>query len=562
MQEKNNSLKSIIEYFYFWEENTPDSVFLRQPNGNEWITLTFKEAGMEARKMATALQKQGLQQGDHIGIYSKNCYHWVLADLAIHMGGYVSVPYYASLPKDQLKTVIDLSDLKALFVGKLDNWGTREEILPQGLKVIKFPHYPDNAEIPIGIDWDELIEENKPLKENYIPNLDDLWTILFTSGTTGLPKGVMHIHRSPALIMHHERQTDWVGVFHIKNSRFFSYLPLNHAGERIGVESTAITVGGSISFVESIDTFVKNLRETQPTLFFSVPRIWNKFYQGILEKIPKKQLDFYLKVPILRNVIKNKILEGIGLKHVKVAATGAAITPAFVKEFYKKLGIHLIEAYGMTELCGSITNSIDLNSPFDSVGKVVPFAELKIDPEDGEVLIKTPYMMKGYYKDPEKTNEVLKDNWMHSGDIGHITEDGFVKITGRKSDAFKTSKGKYIVPNPIEEIILANDYIEQVCVVGLGLPNPIVLVQLSEVGMTTSKDIIEESCEETLDNLNKKLPNYERIKVMVIIKKEVWSEENKLLTPTLKIRRNEIHIKYNKHYLAWFNSENKIIWDA
>ena len=559
---KNNAIKSIIEYFYFWEETTPDATFLRQPDGKEWISLTYKEAGIEARKMATALQKEGLKKGAHIGIYSKNCYHWVLADLAIQIGGFVSVPYYASLPKEQLKIVVNLSDLDGLFVGKLDDWGSKEEVLPEGLKVIKFPHYPGNAEIPVGLEWDELIKANEPLEENYIPNLEDLWTILFTSGTTGMPKGVMHIHRSPALIMHHEKETNWVGVFHIKNSRFFSYLPLNHVGERIGVESTAITVGGSMSFVESIDTFVRNLRETQPTLFFSVPRIWNKFYLGILEKIPKKQLDFYLKVPILKNIVKNKILEGIGLKHVKVAATGAAITPAFVKEFYKKLGIHLIEAYGMTELCGSITNSIDLNSPSDSVGKVVPYAELKIDPEDGEVLIKTPYMMKGYYNDPEQTNQVLKGEWMYSGDIGHITEDGFVKITGRKSDAFKTSKGKYIVPNPIEEIILANDFMEQVCVVGLGLPNPIALIQLSEMALATTKEIVKESCEETLDSLNKNLPNYEKIKVLVIITKDIWSEENKLLTPTLKIRRNEIHNAYSEHYLTWYNSDKKIVWYA
>ena len=562
MQEENNSVKSIIEYFYFWEENTPDSVFLRQPFGNEWTTLTFKEAGLEARKMVTALKKEGLQKGDHVGVYSKNCYHWVLADLAIHMGGFISVPYYASLPKDQLKTVIDLSDLKALFVGKIDEWGSKEEILPEGLKVIRFPHYKDNAKVTTGLDWEELIKENEPLKENYIPNLEDLWTILFTSGTTGLPKGVMHIHRSPALIMHHEKQTDWVGVFKIKDSRFFSYLPLNHAGERIGVETTAITVGGSISFVENIDTFAKNLRGTQPTLFFSVPRIWNKFYLGILSKIPKKQLDLYLKVPIVKTIVKNKILKGLGLNQCKIVATGAAITPAFLKEFYKKLDIHLIEAYGMTELCGSITNSVDLNSPFDSVGKVVPFAELKIAPEDGEVIIKTPYMMKGYYNDPEKTNDVLIDDWMYSGDTGHITEDGFVIITGRKSDAFKTSKGKYIVPNPIEETILENDFIEQVCVVGLGLPNPIALVQLSEDAMALSKDIIEESCEETLEILNKELPNYERITTMVIITKEVWSEKNNLLTPTLKIKRNEIHKTYNEHYLDWFNHKNRIIWEA
>ena len=162
---ENNAIKSIIEHFYFWEENTPDVIFLRQPYGNQWTTLTFKEAGLKARKMITALNKEGLQKGDHIGIYSKNCYHWVLADLAIHMGGFVSVPYYASLPKDQLKTVIDLSDLKALFVGKLEEWGSKEDILPEGLKVIRFPHYKDNAKVNTGLDYDELIKKMSQLKK-------------------------------------------------------------------------------------------------------------------------------------------------------------------------------------------------------------------------------------------------------------------------------------------------------------------------------------------------------------------------------------------------------------
>ena len=206
------AVKTSLEYFYHWEKNTPNKIFLRQPKGDKWHTLTYAEAGQEARKMVTALKNKGLQKGDHIGIYSKNCYHWILTDLAIMMGGYVSVPFYASLPKDQLAKVIGLADLKAIFLGKLDDWGDRAAAIPSDVLAIKFPHYDGNAKVTIGEDWNDLTANTTPTTSDFAPNLDDLWTIKFTSGTTGTPKGVMHIHRTPALIMINELKTDWIGL--------------------------------------------------------------------------------------------------------------------------------------------------------------------------------------------------------------------------------------------------------------------------------------------------------------------------------------------------------------
>ena len=264
---------TVIERFYHWEQTTPDKIFMRQPKGDSWQTITFSEAGQAARKMVTALKSKGLQKGDHIGIYSKNCYHWILADLAILMGGFVSVPYYASLPKGQLATVIELSDIKAIFLGKLEKWGDKAEAIPDSVISIRFPHYKNNAEVTIGDDWDDLIAQHPPMTANYIPDLDDLWTIKFTSGTTGTPKGVMHVHRSPAMIMINEKKTGWLGMFDNNDHRYLSFLPLNHVGERIGLELPAIWSGGMISFAENLDTFAKNLQDTQPTIFFAVPRI-------------------------------------------------------------------------------------------------------------------------------------------------------------------------------------------------------------------------------------------------------------------------------------------------
>jgi len=550
---------TVIERFYHWEKTTPNKTFLRQPKGDTWHTLTFAEAGEEARRLASALEAKGLQKGDHIGIYSKNCYHWILADLAIMIGGYVSVPYYASLPKEQLKEVIKLSDIKGIFLGKLEKWGDKADAIPDSMITIRFPHYEGNAEVTVGDQWSDLIQQYEPKQENFVPNLDDLWTIKFTSGTTGTPKGVMHIHRTPAMIMINEEKTNWLGLFNTKDHKFLSFLPLNHVGERIGLELPALWLGGTISFAENLNTFAKNLQDTQPTMFFAVPRIWTKFYLGVLAKMPQKKLNRLLKIPLASDMIKKKLRTSLGMRDIQIAATGAAITPAFIKDFYKKLGIHLVEAYGMTEVCGSMTNSPDPNSPQDSVGQCIPGGEIKIDPETHEVLMKSPFMMTGYYKNPEKTAEVLVDGWLHSGDKGLIDDNGYLKVIGRVKDAFKTSKGSYIIPNPMEEELMKNGYVEQVCVAGLGIPQPIALFNLSEIGQDANKKNVTESIVNSIQILNSTRANFERISTAVI-QQEAWSEANDLITPTLKVKRGNLDSRYSKDYLNWHESPDKVIW--
>lgn len=556
---QTDQLKPLIAHFYHWEKVQPNKVFLRQPKGDTWHTLTYAEAGQEARKMANALAAKGLQKGVHIGILSKNCYHWILADLAIMMGGYVSVPFYASLPKRQLAEVIGLSDIKALFIGKLDKWDNRAEAIPDDVQAIKFPHYEGNATITLGEDWNELIAEQTPKMDNFVPNLEGLWTIVFTSGTTGTPKGVMLAHRTPVSMMAAEKQTNWIGLYNIPEIRCLSYLPLNHVGERIGMELIVLTLGGTISFAESLETFAQNLRDTQPTVFFAVPRIWTKFYLGVIAKFPPQKLDFMLSNPAMAEKVKQQIKAGLGLSKVQVAATGAAITPAYIKDFYKKLGIHLVEAYGMTEVCGSITNGPDPNSPQDSVGKARPFAEVKIHPETGEVLLKTPYVMMGYYKNPAKTAEVIKDGWVYSGDRGTLDENGYLRIIGRVKDAFKTSKGSYVTPNPLEETLSENDYIEQICVAGLGIPQPIAIVNLSEIGQAADQARVETSLLASLEALNNQRANFEKIST-IVIQEEAWSEENGCLTPTMKVKRGVIDEKFGQQYLNWHEADAKVVW--
>ena len=554
-------LRSPIESFYHWESTTPNNIFLRQPFGDTWKTMTYAEAGLEARRMTTALQAMGLKKGDHIGIFSKNCYHWMLADIAIMMGGYVSIPYYSNLPKDTLNEILQKSDARALFVGKLDDWGGRAEGIPDNVQVIKFPYYEGNAKVDIGAEWSELIQQHDPIEGQPCPSHDELWTILYTSGTTGSPKGAMFNHKTPAMIMDNERKTNWMGLFKYDNHKYFSFLPLNHVAERMGVQLPCIYFGGSISFAESLTTFAKNLQETQPTSIFAVPRIWTKFYLGVVAKMPQKKMDLLLKIPIVSGMVKKKLKTALGLRDAKIVATGAAITPAYLKEWYKKLDLHLCEAYGMTEVGGSFTNGPSKDTPYDSVGAVVPGCEVKIDPDTQEILMKTPFVMLGYYKDPEKTAEVLRDGWIYSGDRGTLDENGYLRVIGRVKDAFKTSKGEYITPNPIEEKFANNDFVEQVCLCGMTIPQPVALVNLSEIGMAADRGDVEKALFEDLQRINKGLKNHERVST-IVVNKEAWSMENGLLTPTLKVRRGKVDECYCDKYEAWHEAELKVIWES
>ena len=257
----------MLEYFYEWEELQPNRIFLRQPEGKKWKDISWKETGSQARRMAAALLDMGLVPGDNVGILSKNCYHWIITDLALMMSGLISVPFYPNQTADQLAEVIEAGKIKLLFVGKLDDWENQQKGVPADLPMISFPHYAGNSLVSNGFQWDILINRYQPMMGNPVPALNDIWTILFTSGTTGKPKGVMIDFDGPAALMQLEKETNFLGLAHTKYHRFFSYLPLNHIAERLIVAAAAIHTGGSISFGESLQTFIYNLKQTQPTVF-------------------------------------------------------------------------------------------------------------------------------------------------------------------------------------------------------------------------------------------------------------------------------------------------------
>lgn len=560
MKSIHENLRSSIDFFYQWEKETPNNTFLRQPYGNTWKEWTYSEVGQEARRIANGLKGMGLGEGSHIALLSKNCAHWIIADVAIMMIGAVSVPLYASLDAEQLNEVLVKSDSEAIIIGKLDEWDKKQKGLPDGIKQVKFPQYPDQAVVKSGHAWEDLLKDNAPLESNFIPDIDSLWTILFTSGTTGTPKGVMHSHKNSALIANNEMINKHFGYGDHAIPRYFSFLPLNHIAERAAVEAGAFMSGASISFAESLDTFAKNLQETKPTFFFAVPRIWTKFQMGVLSKMPQKKMDRLFSIPFVGNMVKKKIRAGLGLDQCTTFLTGASITPESLKQWYRKLGINLREVYGMTENGGGFcTMPKDQHKP-DTVGKPMSNAEGRIDPDTGEILMKMPWLMTGYYKDPDLTAENIVDGWLHTGDKGKMDADGFISVIGRVKDAFKTEKGEFIVPTIIEDKFSGNDDIEQICVAGMVCPQPVALICLSEIGNSKPKETINSSLEQELNRINKELHGHEKIST-IIVTKEPWSDQNKLLTPTLKIRRGAINDKYGSKMREWHEKDEKIVWE-
>ena len=548
--------------FYDWEEKFRDRPFLRQPFGDNWEVYTWGEAGQMARKLATGLKSLGFQQGSHIGLMSKNCREWIIADLAIIMAGYVSVPFFPSLKSYEIKNLLEFGDVKALFMGKVEDWNEIKKGVSEEIPVISFPHYLGNSKIDRGYQWNDFINQFEAQKENYHPNIDDIWTIIFTSGTTGNPKGVVlsfEINQNTDVM--YTKDYNPLCVDFEGNNSFFSYLPMNHIAERIAVEFTTFKNGGVISFTESIDTFVKNLSDVQPSVFFGVPRIYTKFQLGILSKFSQKKLDFLLSIPFLSFLIKKKIQKGLGLSNAKVIVSGAAAMQIAQRNWFRKIGVNITIGYGMTENCAITTQLPGSNfiKP-GSVGKVQPNVEVKIDEESEEILMRGPYVMLGYYNDSKTTNSTIKNGWLHTGDKGKIDDDGYLYITGRVKDTFKTSKGEFIDPAKIEALFGEVEYFGQMCVVGLGIPQPIMLVNISEIGKKLKNNELIEKLENKLSSVNSKVFNYLRVSTIVICKDE-WTPQNEILTPTMKIKRGNVDKMYMEKYDEWHHSNKNIIWE-
>ena len=557
----NNISDSLFDFkFYELESLHKDKTFLRQPFGDSWEEYSYGEVGIYARKLATGLKSLGLRENAHIGLISKNCREWIIADLAIMMAGYISVPFFANLTSKELNNLIDFGDVDLLIVGKVEDWENQKKGVPKGMPIISFPQYKGFSTVEDGYQWFDFINKQKPINKCHQPKLDDTWTIIFTSGTTGDPKGVVltYLALDRTKVIH--SQSNPLKVDFSGDNQFISYLPLNHIAERIVIEHTALRYGGQISFVENLESFAKNLQSVKPSIFFGVPRVYTKFQIGVLEKVSQNKLNNILKIPILSTIIKRKLKKGLGLVNAKAIASGAAPLPETLRSWFRKIGIDIINWYGMTENCAITSQLFEFDRP-GSVGKAAAEVEIKIDPNNSEILMKGPFLMKGYYKLPDLTKKTIKDGWLHTGDQGVIDNDGYLYVTGRVKDLFKTTKGKYIEPLVLESHFTDISEFEQICVVGLGLDQPICLGVLSDIGKEKSKEEIKDFMSSHLEKTNSELPGYQKISTFVVVK-DAWTVENGLTTPTMKIKRNQIDKYYDSNYINWNNSQAKVLFES
>lgn len=547
----NYKLKSPVDNFIKWENLKGEDTFLIQPiNGNNQ-EFTWSQVGEEARKVCSYINSFNFPKKSKIAILSKNCAHWIITDLAIMMSGNISVPIYANVNGKTAKYILEHSESVMLFLGKLeeDDWKQMKNYIPKNIEKVDYGFYNLDSNFT---KWDSIISEYKPTDKVFNISLNDIITIIYTSGTTGIPKGVVLNYKAAATAT---KNLDLLFPLN-ENDRFISYLPLSHIAERALVEHGGILSGGKIFFVESLETFVENLKYCKPTIFFGVPRIYTKFMTKILSIFPQRVINFIMKIPILNNIFSFIIRKALGLNKSRICITGAASIPKSTLEWFDRFKLKIYEAYGMSENSACSHGNYPGNIKFGTVGKAMPDTDIKIT-EQGEITMKNDCIMQGYFKEKDLTKKTIRNGYLHTGDKGKIDEDGYLTITGRIKDIFKTAKGKYVAPNPIEMKLSKNTFIEQVCVVGENLAQPIALVILSE-GKKIASDL-KYSFENLISSINDQLENHERIKKIVVLK-DVWSIENNILTPTLKIKRNVIEDKYKKFYMKWFNTEGQIVY--
>jgi len=522
--------------------------------------FTWGQVADQVRRVAAHLKAQGWEPGSHVAILSKNCAWWLMSDLAIWMAGYVSVPLYPTLAHDTVRQILTHSAAKACFIGKLDGWEGMKPGVPQDMPCIGYslspPYACQNYE-----SWDAICARTPPLQGAPVRSADELATLIYTSGTTGKPKGVMHSFGNFAWAM----SSGMKRISMSQEDRMLSFLPLAHVVERMLVEHGWLRVGMQLFFAETPDTFAADLQRAQPTIFVSVPRLWVKFQQGVHHKMAPAKLKLLLSLPLIGGLVRRKVQKALGLNHCRVAAGGAAPMPLSLLKWYSKLGLDIVEGYGMTENLAISHMTVPGKNQQGSVGPAYDGVEQRTDPVTGEVQMRSPALMLGYYKEPEQSRDALTaDGWLRTGDKGHIDAQGRLHITGRVKDLFKTGKGKYVAPAPIEEKLGTHESVEACVVTGANLGQPIGIVMLNAEAVAKAdepqgKAALEASLAAHLKSVNVTLDPHEQLQCVVLVTTP-WTVDNDLITPTFKVKRNRIEEIYCADYERWEASGKKVVW--
>ncbi|WP_439794433.1 AMP-binding protein [Photobacterium leiognathi] len=537
-----------------WAEERPNDIYLRQIINRQFVDYTFAEVADKALRLVSAFRALGIQPGERIALISKNCAEWFISDLAMMLGNYISVPIFPTAGADTIEHCVTHSDSKLIIVGKLDSPDAINSVTNKLSHIptisLSYPGTPQGQ-----YTFSQLISEHQLSEERPTHNDNELMSIVYTSGTSGLPKGAMLTYGSFAWASHQITQHIGLG----ESERLFSYLPLAHITERVYIFGSSIMSGLQVAFPESLDTFIDDVKMHRPTVFVSVPRLWTLFQQRIQEKLPPAKLNLLLKIPLISGLIKRKLADGLGLNEARVLGCGSAPVSAGLLRWYESIGLNITEAWGMTESFAYST----LNYPYrsdkvGSVGNAAPGIELKIAADD-EILVRSKGLFSGYYNNEEATKECFdQDGWLHTGDIGFLDEEGYLTIQGRKKDTFKTAKGKFVSPVPIEKRLFELSNVEMMCLVGSGMPAPILLA-LPHDFPNFDRKRYEKRVHRVINTINNELESHAKIKGVLMIK-EPWSIENGILTPTLKIKRHVLEKKYADIGHDW-PSDQLVQWE-
>jgi long-chain acyl-CoA synthetase len=559
-----------------------------------FVTLTYADYYERVLMVTRGLEKMGVKPGDRIAILSENRAGWVIADMGILCAGGVTVPIYPTNTPEQIEYMINHSGARIVFVsGKFQYTKLLKvrEALPGVELVVSFERFLGNPALPVTtfyqlseIDSPITTEERKEIEAGIdLIKPEDMLTLIYTSGTTGVPKGVMLSHNN--ILTNTRYLTEQSGAID-KNDTLLSFLPLSHILERTAGYYMTIRNGALLAFADSIEKVPENMVEIRPTVMVCVPRLFEKIYHRIfdnahqmsaakkalfhwgvevgkkyvaatyLHKQPSTALN--LKYAVADRLIFSKIRARFG-GNMKLFCSGGAPLDKTINEFFWIIGIPIFEGYGLTETSPALSFNNFEHIRFGSVGVALEKTEFKIA-EDGEILVKGPQVMLGYYNDPISTAEVVQDGWLKTGDIGHI-EDGFVYITDRKKELIITAGGKNIAPQPIENELKMDKYVSSAFVYGdrkpyltaLIVPNLERLLEFAkekhihyyELDDLVMHEPVQRLFEQRVDDINSRLAPYETIKKFVLLVHD-FSIEGGELTPTLKLRRKIIYEKY-KH---------------
>jgi long-chain acyl-CoA synthetase len=597
--------KTVPRVFRTTAQRYGDRVALRQKIYGLWHDISWRDYYNFSRYVGSALISMGLEKGDCVSIIGDNCPEWVIIDLGIQCAGGVAVGVYSTNAWPQVEYVIENSESKFFFVEneeQLDKWLNFRDNVPNLKKVIVWDleglrHFKD----PMVMTYEEILntgrevlDQEPELIENRMDEVEpeDVSMLIYTSGTTGPPKGAMLTHSNMT----------WMGRAITSdnpmqgNDEVMSFLPLCHVFEQLFSVFGQITHGYTVNFIENLDTVTDNMREISPTVGYAVPRIWEKYLSaiyirmsdatwfkklvfGLALKIGKKRATLnmgFKRVPLhleaayqLANfAVFRKLKERLGFDRMRLAYSGAAPISPDVLLFFQSIGVNLMEGYGQTEGTGVTCVSRTGKVKFGKVGPPLSGTEVKIA-EDGEILVRSPGVFKGYYKNPEATKEALKDGWLYSGDVGELDEDGYLKITDRKKDIIVTAGGKNITPQYIENKLKFSPYINDAVVIGdkrrfisclimIDEDNVVKYAQDNKIQFSTYKDLtqspeITKLIQGEVDGVNETLSRVEQVKKFTILPKKLYEEDGEV-TPTMKVKRKYVNEAFSDLIDAMYKS--------